>query len=294
MRLKSWHKIETMIKLSPLITLSTKKGGIPVRKVVCALACFVLLFCCFNVFAETTTTFIVDTPSGVNIRDAKKGGEVVGGLRNGTRFEVIDYSDKYWVTIRREDGSLGYVYKEYVRPANPDEIIEQPPKQSTRTPIDNHDAYLLAVVVKDATVYKKVDGNKLGKMLVGETVYVRQTGKYWYKIVWNNCEIGYIQKERIKLVDANIPGTEHAYVLSDGGEQDSRAAIRETPSADARVIKVLNMRSFVRVIEDLGNGWVKVRYDAYGNEGYMYKKWLRETTLFSQDWFVLNSHPHAN
>ena len=256
-----------------------------------ALFCvFVILISMFTVYAsaESSITYIIDTPGGVNVRDSKKGGNITEVIRSGEPVEVIDSSDKYWLQIRRKDGSIGYIIKgengkTYAHPAHAEELEALQNKKPVRIYVDNTDAYLLAVATKDATVYKKANEKKLGVIEAGEIVYVRQTGRYWYKIIWANSEVAYVQTECLELIGPNIPGDEKVYYLTGGENPDSLAVVRTEPNAKAERLVSLKMSSFVRVIEDVDGKWVKVRYDAEGNEGYMYKKWLKESKKFSNE-----------
>ena len=81
-------------------------------------ACFLLVMCALISvisvsYGEGGYLWMVDAGSGVNVRDAKKNGNVVGFLRRGEIIKVVE-EDSRWVGFYMDNGNIGYVYKQYL------------------------------------------------------------------------------------------------------------------------------------------------------------------------------------
>ena len=219
---------------------------------------------------------MVDAGSGVNVRNAKKNGTVVGVLRRGEIIKVVE-EDSYWVGFYMENGEIGYVYKQYLHIAHAEEIEEWERKKKLGITLENVDAYLVGELKEDAKIYKTANGRVLGELEAGTTIYVRQTGKFWYKVIWDNRELGYVQSSKVKLSAPNIPGEEPVrIVIPKNG--DEKAPIWENEAKTKR-IATIKTGHFVRVLAE-ENDWCMVMYDAHGNIGFMHKSWLKETKFF--------------
>ena len=61
----------------------------------------------------------IEIISDVNIRNkpSKDGSDVIGKAKAGESFDYYGYGDdsKNWVTVKLDDGSTGYIYKDYVK-----------------------------------------------------------------------------------------------------------------------------------------------------------------------------------
>ena len=247
------------------------------KKVACVLFAVCVLCSIISVsYGEGGYLWMVDAGSGVNVRDAKKNGNVVGFLRRGEIIRVVE-EDNYWVGFYLDDGSIGYVYKQYLHIAHAEEIEEWERKQRLGIKVENVDAYLVGELKEDAKIYKTANGKVLGELEAGTKVYIRQTGKFWYKIIWDNKEIGFVQTAKVKITAPNIPGEEPVRVVQpkDGAKN---APIWEDTAKTKRAATI-KTGHYVRVLEE-ENNWCLVMYDANGSIGYMHKSWLKTTKFF--------------
>lgn len=247
------------------------------KKVACILFVVCVLCSIFSISnGEGGYLWMVDAGSGVNVRDAKKNGNVVGCLRRGEIIKVVE-EDNYWVGFYMDDGNIGYVYKQYLHIAHAEEIEEWERKKKLGITLENVDAYLVGILTEDSKIYKTANGRILGELEAGSTIYIRQTGKYWYKVIWDNKELGYVQTQKVKITAPNIPGEEPVRVVIAKNSAD-KAPIWEDTGKNKRVA-FIKTGHYVRILEE-EEDWCLVMYDAYGNMGYMHKSWLKETNFF--------------
>ncbi len=247
------------------------------KKVACILFVVCVLCSIFSVsYGEGGYLWMVDAGSGVNVRDAKKNGNVVGFLRRGEIIKVVE-EDSRWVGFYMDNGNIGYVYKQYLHIAHAEEIEEWERKKKLGIKLENKDAYLVGTLKEDSKIYKTPNDKILGELEAGTTVFIRQTGKYWYKVIWNNKELGYVQTSKVKITAPNIPGEEPVRVVIPKNSAE-KAPIWDSPFKNYRE-SFIKTGYFVRILEE-DNDWCKVMYDADGNIGYMHKSWLKETKFF--------------
>lgn len=234
--------------------------------------------------AEGGYLWMVDAPSGVNVRDAKKDGNIIGCIRKGEIFRVVE-EDNYWIgTIYGEDGQIGYIYKSNCHIAHAEEIEEWEKRKKAGIKVTNEDAFYIGTIKQDCRVYKQANGKVIGELKADDVVYIRQLGQYWYKIIWNNKEIGYVQTKNVKLTDINVPGDGEIKILIDQKYGYTTHLVREEPNFEANKLATLSGKPYVRVIdEESDDTFALVAYDSYGNVGYVQKRLLHPTTFFSND-----------
>ncbi len=237
--------------------------------------------------ASAEGTKYVVTGDGVFVRDPSdhhilsdgNGGDMK--KFTGDIVTVVDYDD-YWYYIKLNDGSTAIMYRDYLQPAGIDQVLaKQQPKTYTKIEISDSVARFIGVAKKDTAVYKQVDGGEvyMGKVAEGDTLYVYQLGKFWYRIVYQDSKFGYVSSEAVELIWPNVPmelgGTpmavnvpeSYVYVLDENGK-----AVQKYTAESGFVV--------VAVLEYMNNGMARIAYNSDGDIGYISKQCLKETTLF--------------
>ena len=225
--------------------------------------------------AEGGYIWIVDAPQGVNVRDAKSGGEVIGLLRKGECFHVVKEEGDWIATIYGEqDGELGWIYKSNCHIAHAEEIEEWENRKKNGIKVTNDDAYLIGETSEDCIVYKTANGTKLGTIEAGSQVFIRQTGKWWYKIIWQNKEIAYVQASKVSLKDINVPGNGEIRVTG-----NKTVVVKDSPMGEK--IAKLKPKTFVRLLDETDDsGYLLVSFGTEGVQGYVKKNELKTTKIF--------------
>ena len=137
--------------------------------------------------------------------------------------------------------------------------------------ITNFDAFAIGTILNDCNVYKTANGKIIGSYKEGDEAFIRQTGKYWYKIIWDNKEIGYVQAKNIEFARPNIP--------AEGDYQKvvcrNFAPIYEEASFQSKKIGKIQNGHYVVIVDDSDSDFSYVCYYSDGRFGYISKKYLR-------------------
>lgn len=220
--------------------------------------------------AEGGYLWMVDASSGVNVRDAIKNGQIITTLRKGDIIKVC-YEDKLWVGYMLSDGSMGYCYKENLHIAHAEEIESWENRNKKGIKITNFDALAIGTILNDCNVYKTANGRIIGSYKEGDEVFIRQTGKYWYKIIWDDKEIGYVQAKNIEFSRPNIPAEgDYKKVIC-----KNFAPIYEEANSDSDRVGKIKNGHYVVIIDDSDPDFSYVCYYADGRFGYISKKYLK-------------------
>ncbi len=217
-----------------------------------------------------TIRYVADTD--VNVRDAEK--TVVGFLRKGTVVEVTGKEGGFLVI--NYTGQKDLAYAQYFHIGHAEELEAWDNQTTTAIPVDTAMARFIGTCPDGATVYSKDLKTKIGSFEAGEEVFVRQLGRYWYKVIYDG-HIGYVQAKKITLEGPNVPGDgENRYVIVPGGqtayvyEDDARRQVLSKFDSQKPVCGV-------KLVEILPGGWAKVLFGPEGNEGYMRSKYLKKS-----------------
>ena len=245
--------------------------------VVTLVVCLSMLFSMAT--ADSMMYAINDDVSGVNLRDAPQGAKK-GGIPSRECFLATKYNDD-WAVVSY-NGKTGYVYMDNIHVAHAEELEAWEMRKKQHITVTNEDAILVGNALKDCKVYKTANGNRLGSYVAGATVYIRALNKYWVKIIWKNREIGFVQRKDINLVDANIPGDGEVRLLKDKKGRYTKFDLRAEPTKDSESKRVLRAGTYVRVIGEPTNGFVKVACNYNGDVGYIREEYLRKVNIFNK------------
>ncbi len=251
------------------------------KRVLLVITIMVCLFSWHGAYANTSdsVTYIVDPASGVNVRDATKGGSVITIVRGGKTVEVTGETSR-WYRVRLDDGTQGYIYKQYLHVGHAEELEAIEKRRNRKVNVDNSWANLIGSINSDCQVYKKANGKIIGCLETDDIVYIRKTGRYWYRIIYNNSELAWIQSKYVDIIDVNVPGEGDVCVLRDGKKTGTtKVDIRTEPNIKSKVLKTVKMGYHVRVLEEVDDVWAKVSYDSEGSIGYVRQRWLKETDV---------------
>ena len=240
---------------------------------------------CYNIAVAEMGGYlwIVDAPSGANVRDAHTGGNVVCVFRKGYVFRVVS-EDQYKIATILSDGSTGYIFKELCHIAHAEEIEEWEKKQREGIELTYEDCYFVGEIKEDCNVYRQPNGKIIGEFKTGEAVYVRKLGQFWYRIIYDNKKISYVQASKVKLLDVNIPGEGYAAIVRDKDDAtEGTFVVREEPNTSSQKVTTLKENTYIKVVDNSReDGWYLVAYNVQGDMGYINKKWLiKVTSIFN-------------
>ena len=243
------------------------------KRVCCLIFVLFVIVAAFPVIsaAEGGYLWMVDSSDGVNVRDAKKGGEIIKTLRKGEIIQVCS-EDKFWVGFRLENGKIGYCYKEYLHIAHAEEIEAWENRKKNGITLTNEDAFAIGIINDECKVYKRANGKVIGFLDAGDEVYIRQTGKYWYKIVWQDSELAFVQAKYIDFYRPNIPTEGEYKKVSCNGY----ASIYEEPDSKSEKVGKVKNGHYVVILDDSDEKYAYVCFDSECNDGYILKKYLKE------------------
>ncbi len=251
------------------------------KRVLTVITILVCLFSWHIAYANTpdSVTYIVEPKLGVNVRDAVEDGAVIKVIRGGEPVEVTGET-RFKYKVRLEDGTTGYIYKKYLHVGHAEELEAIENRRNRKVNVDNSWANLIGRINSDCSVYKTANGKIIDEFKVGDIVFIRQTGQFWYRIIYQNSEVAWIQSKNVDIVDVNAPGEGTVYVLRDTRNSGtSKVDIRTEPNIKSKVLKTVKMGYHVRVLEEVNNVWAKVSYDSNGSIGYVRRCWLKKTDV---------------
>jgi len=154
-------------------------------------------------------------------------------------------------------------------------------KMNARPMAFHYDAKYLGIAVRDADVFFEPNGVKVGYIKEKADVFVIETGKYWYKIVYENEYYAYVRSNAVELYDANLPWGGQLYrVSSTGGNR--HALLRECPCGDSAIVARLSVGDYVKVVEFYDNHWALVMYDMDGCEAYIRTECIQVSHRFDK------------
>ncbi len=141
-------------------------------------------------------------------------------------------------------------------------------KMYTRPMVTFLDAKYVGICLYDTDVFFRPNDVKVGQIHECDDVYVLETGKYWYKIVFQDEFIGYVRSKAVELYDANIPYDTQLYIVtSTGGNR--HAFVRDCPCGDSEIVGRLNRGDFLKIVEFYNNNWAYVVYNSEGSQGFI-------------------------
>ncbi len=211
--------------------------------------------------------WMVDAPSGVNVRNKEK--KIVTSLRKGDIIRVV-YEDSFWVGYRLDNGEMGYCYKENLHIAHAEEIEDWENRVKNGIRLTNLDAFAIGTILEDCKVYKTANGKVIGSYKAGDEVYIRQIDKYWYRIIWDNKELGYVRSQFVEFSRPNIPAEGDYKKVKCA----SYAKIYENADYKSKVVGKVKNGHYVIIVDDSDAKYAYVCFYAEGKYGYIAKKYL--------------------
>lgn len=204
---------------------------------------------------------IVNCKTRVNVREkATTNSKLLGKANKGETFTVLGASGN-WVRIDF-NGKDGYVYKKYIR-------VEGTPAD---TPVDGKVGTIVNCN-KAANVREKAtdDSKLLGTAKRGTTYKVLAKAGNWVKIQYTSEKAGYVFKTYIKLADeSSEPPT---------GERTATIVnckvavnVRAKASSKSKLLGTAGKGAVYDVLGISGN-WIRIDYN--GQEGFVYKRYVR-------------------
>ena len=243
------------------------------KRVVCLVMVVVSVLILSVSFADTMQYACNEDVSAAYIRDYPRGNKK-GQIPNWECFygSTVE-GERDWVKVSY-NGIVGYVYLPNIHPAHAEELEAWEKRKNQHITVTNEDADFVGVIINDSKVYKKANGKVIGDYHVGDKVYVRQLGKYWYRIIWKGSQIGYVPTRCIQLTNLNFPGEGENFMVVEN------TSVREEANSKGKKIKTLKAKSYVKVLSEVDDDWVLVMYDTKGNTGFMQKNKLKTTRIF--------------
>ncbi|MGL5616524.1 MAG: SH3 domain-containing protein [Sarcina sp.] len=224
---------------------------------------------------------VINVSTSLRLRKSPSiSAEIIGTLRNGERFKILEKSNG-WYKINR-DNQIGYIHGDYVR--------ELGNNTGGNTGNDGNEA------VKPETEQKLWDGKVinvstslrvrsdastsasiLGNLYAGNKVEVYGQKNGWYKIKFND-KFGYVHGDYVAKADSNtgnesIKPEESDKKLWDGKvvNVSTSLRVRSDASTSASVLGNLYGGNIVEVYGQK-NGWYKIKFS--GKFGYVHGDYI--------------------
>ncbi len=201
----------------------------------------------------------------LNVRSGKgTNTAVLGTVRSGDIVTVLDDSDASWVQIRTAGGLTGYVAREYLNGLESTETPEAPQEKQAMVNAD----------VLNVRSGKGTNTAVLGTVRSGDIVTVLDdSDASWVQIRTAGGLTGYVAREYLTLEQQENGGTkaQYAQVTAD------ILNVRSGAGTGFAKIGSIVYGELVEVLEESGNGWVKIKTPA-GLVGYAYGEYLEQVS----------------
>ncbi len=247
------------------------------KKLVCVVALVAVICLSVTVGLSEYYKVVTNDGDGLNVRDSKRNGSVLGVLSEGKVVDVID-TDGAWGTIEY-NGQTAYVYLKYLQrtnePVSPARKSQSESKDEKDYSDEDTTLYRVKLNVKSFVNVRrkpKLEGS-LGKLYRGEEVNVLKIKGDWAYIVWNG-KLRYIPAKYLEEVTEDIELLETEYGWYIVNPKEGRLNVYKGPGVDYAIRKSLKRGTRVFVEEDLG-AWVGI-HDENGNSiGYVMSLYLK-------------------
>lgn len=240
-----------------------------------------------NTSFASTATVTTDT---LNLREeASTDSTALKLLNSGDKLEVIEEKEE-WVKVKTTNGTLGYVYKEYVdiKDNEQENIIKDDEKSVPEENVQENiqeNVTKNKLEVKELTLKNEVDlyilpllnSTKLEKVQKNTNITIMEETNNWLYVETENYN-GWVIKSFV-IADENETNQEEQNNKVDETTIDKKVMyvnyssiyVRQEPSTSAEVVDTLILNNQVNVIAEAGD-WYKVEVD--GKEGYIAKRLL--------------------
>lgn len=237
-------------------------------------------------FASTATV----TTDTLNLREEASIDSTALKLLNlGDKLEVVEEKEE-WVKVKTTNGTLGYVYKEYIdiKDDEQENIIKDDEKSVPEENVQENiqeNVTKNKLEVKELTLKNEVDlyilpllnSTKLEKVQKNTNITIMEETNNWLYVETENYN-GWVIKSFV-IADENETNQEEQNNKVDETTIDKKVMyvnyssiyVRQEPSTSAEVVDTLILNNQVNVIAEAGD-WYKVEVD--GKEGYIAKRLL--------------------
>ena len=224
------------------------------------------------------TTEYVNFRSGPGTNYSSKGV-----IALGTTVTVTDTSNSEWYAVRLSNGSMGYIFAQYLKVTGTSSATPTP----TQAP--SNDGTVQAKLTADVNL-RRGAGTNYGVIKVigtGTTVTVTDaSNSQWYKVKLSDGTEGYLFSEYLKVTSGDINSAKPSATPtptpapSNGTVQAKTTSdlnVRKGPGTSYGIVKVIDMNVTVTVTEATNSSWYKVKLSD-GTEGYLAAQYLKITS----------------
>lgn len=229
---------------------------------------------------------VINVSSALNIRGgASTSAQIIGTLKNGQEINLKGKSgDWYSIDI---NGTIGYVYKDYVKEVQGSNTPENPTNPTSPiTPVKSKGQVIN--VSSSLRIRKEANTSSaiVGYLINGQSISIKGQSGDWYSIDANGVT-GYAHKDYIKLIDdssptlpTNPPETVEAVGVVVNVSTNLR--LRDKPTSDytSAVIGYLLPGDSFKILGTSGD-WVNINYN--GKVGYVLKDYVKKVEASNEE-----------
>ena len=222
------------------------------------------------------TTEYVNFRSGPGTNYSSKGV-----IALGTTVTVTDTSNSEWYAVRLSNGSMGYIFAQYLKLNSSSSATATP--APTQAPSGSEQSAKTTEYVN----FRSGPGTNYsskGVIASGTTVTVTdRSNSQWYAVRLANGSTGYIFAQYLKVTgtsSATPTPTPTQAPSNDGTVQAKLTAdvnLRRGAGTNYGVIKVIGTGTTVTVTDASNSQWYKVKLSD-GTEGYLFSEYLKVTS----------------
>lgn len=231
----------------------------------------------------------VKTTDVVNVRSSDSvEADKIGKTTKGQILELVEERVNGWSKVIFEDKE-GFIKTEFLQPEETEmQISEGTPENTNVVSVqDSDDSTSKKGTVTDTVNVRKTastEADIVGILTKGSEIEIlEQMSNGWTKINHSNGQV-YIKSEFVKVSETQSQSETDASDNEDSTETQSNTVstkkgsvtdtvnVRKTSSTDGTIVGILNKGSEIEVIEQMSNGWTKIKHssgEAYIKSDYV-------------------------
>ncbi len=231
----------------------------------------------------------VKTTDVVNVRSSDSiEADKIGKTTKGQILELVEERVNGWSKVIFEDKE-GFIKTEFLQPEETEMQISEETSENTNVVSvqDSDDSTSKKGTVTDTVNVRKTastEADIVGILTKGSEIEIlEQMSNGWTKINHSNGQV-YIKSEFVKVSETQSQSETDASDNEDSTETQSNTVstkkgsvtdtvnVRKTSSTDGTIVGILNKGSEIEVIEQMSNGWTKIKHssgEAYIKSDYV-------------------------
>ena len=232
-----------------------------------------------SAFAKSYLAKVTTKSTGLNVRQGKgTDTQILVNVAKGSTLTVLDSTDKNWAYVELEDGTRGYVLKEYITK------LEDGSETTIQDKTTNDVKYGLAMVTTEGSNLRVRAGRGteyeiLDRLPNGEVINVGESKDGWTEVKLKDGTIGYVSDDWIKRTDESMVTLQDKttndvkYGLATVTTEGSNLRVRAGRGTEYEILDRLPNGEVINVGKSK-DGWTEVKLKD-GTIGYVSNDWIK-------------------